>query len=55
MPAIMLRIKNGSQQIIKTPITVPRVLAALASLLNIDFFLRRLINKKKEVKTLKKM
>jgi len=46
MPAIMLRIKNGSQQMIKTPITVPRVLAALASLVNMDFFFRRLKNKK---------
>ena len=44
-PAMMLLTKKGSQQMMKTPMTVPRVLAALASLLNRDAFFFRLQSK----------
>ena len=35
-PAITLVTKNGSQQMMNTPITVPRVLAAFVSLENLN-------------------
>ena len=35
IPAIMLVTKKGSQQMMKTPITVPRVFAALVSFANL--------------------
>ena len=38
IPAITFVTKNGSQQIMNTPITVPSVFAALVSLENLDNF-----------------
>jgi hypothetical protein len=38
MPEMMLQKKNGSQQMMKTPITVPNVLAAFVSFANLDIF-----------------
>ena len=37
-PLIMLVIKNGSQQSTNTPTTIPKVLAAFFSLLNLVYF-----------------